>query len=80
MHKERSDDSSSQQGPNSPRKHSDGSPGVLFGRKDDCAESAGAAVWAEGDVCADDGAGLAEEVLQVLPLDVERELPAVSVR
>jgi hypothetical protein len=57
----------------------EGGRGVLFGRKDDC-RIRGSAVWAEGDVSADDGAGLAQEVLQVLPMDVEGELPAVSVQ
>lgn len=47
---------------------------ILFCSKNYGAEASGAAVWPKGHISSDNGARLAEEVLEILPLDMEWEL------
>jgi hypothetical protein len=61
-----------------PGKHANGPPGVLFRGEDDGAEAARAAVGTQRDVGADNRARLAEQVLEVLPLDVEWQLQQIT--
>ena len=60
--------------------HVDGPAGVLCGREEDGAIAARAVVGPEGDICAEDCARLAEEVLDILPTDAvgQLERPSLS--
>ncbi len=58
--------------PRVPIEHVDGAACLLSGGKEDRPVAARAVVGAEGDVSAQDGASLAEEILEVLPAHAGR--------
>lgn len=60
--------------PNKTIEHVDGAARVLCGGEKDGAVAPAAVVGREGDVCAEDGACAAEEILEILPADAVGEV------